>query len=100
MSRPFMILGVALALAACQPSATRRTEASLVAVNAQARHGFGPEISAEDFSAHVKVLSSDEFGGRAPGSVGEDKTVHYLQQQLERLGLQPGNHRRSNCCCR
>jgi Zn-dependent M28 family amino/carboxypeptidase len=92
MSRSFIILGAALALVACQPDSTRRAETSLVAVNAQAHHGFGPEISAEDFSAHVKVLGSDDFGGRAPGSAGEEKTVQYLQQQLQRLGLQPGNH--------
>jgi Zn-dependent M28 family amino/carboxypeptidase len=92
MSRSLLVLAAAFVLAACQPDATRRTETSLVAVNAQAQHGFGPEISAEDFSAHVKVLSSDDFGGRAPGSAGEDKTVRYLQQQLERLGLKPGNH--------
>ena len=92
MSRSFIILGAALALVACQQDTTRRADTSLIAVNAQAQHGFGPEISAEDFSAHVKVLASDDFGGRAPGSPGEDKTVRYLQQQMERLGLQPGNH--------
>jgi hypothetical protein len=92
MSRLFIILGAAMTLAACQQDTTRRAETSLVAVNAQAGHGFGPEISAEDFSAHVKVLASDDFGGRAPGSAGEDKTVQYLQQQMQRLGLQPGNH--------
>ena len=91
MSRPFIIFAVAIALVGCQPDTVRRSETSLVAVTAQAQHGFGPEISAEDFSAHVKVLSSDDFGGRAPGSAGEDKTVRYLQQQMERLGLHPGN---------
>lgn len=55
------------------------------------RHGFGPEISAEDFRAHVEVLASDAFAGRAPGSVGETKTVAYLIEQLKRLGLKPGN---------
>ena len=28
-------------------------------------HGFGPEVSTEDISMHIKVLASDEFGGRA-----------------------------------
>jgi len=55
------------------------------------RHGFGPEISAEDFRAHVEVLASDGFAGRAPGSVGETRTVAYLVEQLKRLGLKPGN---------
>lgn len=52
---------------------------------------FGPEVSAEDFAQHVKVLASDEFEGRAPGSKGEELTVEYLKQQFERLGLKPGN---------
>jgi Zn-dependent M28 family amino/carboxypeptidase len=52
---------------------------------------FGPEISAEDFAQHVKVLASDEFEGRAPGSKGEDLTVEYLAAQFKRLGLKPGN---------
>jgi len=39
----------------------------------------------------IKVLSSDEFEGRAPGTPGEDKTVAYLQQEFTKLGLQPGN---------
>ena len=52
---------------------------------------FGPEISAEDFSAHVKILASDEFAGRQPGSAGEEKTVEYLREQFQRLGLEPGN---------
>ncbi|WP_290781575.1 M28 family metallopeptidase, partial [Arenimonas sp.] len=58
---------------------------------APVKHGFGPEISAEDFSQHVQVLSSDEFGGRAPGTDGEQKTADYVVAQFKRLGLQPGN---------
>ncbi len=40
---------------------------------------------------HIKVLASDEFEGRAPGSPGEDKTVQYLTAQFQKLGLKPGN---------
>ncbi len=40
---------------------------------------------------HVKVLSSDEFGGRGPGTVGEEKTVTYLEAEFRALGLAPGN---------
>ena len=39
----------------------------------------------------IKVLSSDEFGGRAPGTKGEDLTVRYLEEEFKKLGLQPGN---------
>jgi Zn-dependent M28 family amino/carboxypeptidase len=40
---------------------------------------------------HVRVLSSDEFGGRAPGSPGEEKTVAYLTEAFRSMGLAPGN---------
>jgi Zn-dependent M28 family amino/carboxypeptidase len=39
----------------------------------------------------VKVLSSDEFEGRAPGSAGEEKTVAYIVSEFKKIGLQPGN---------
>jgi len=41
-------------------------------------------------SAVVKVLASDEFEGRAPGTAGGKKTVKYLIEQFEALGLEPG----------
>ncbi|WP_374359476.1 M28 family peptidase [Pseudoduganella danionis] len=48
-------------------------------------------IKAEELLQHIKVLASDEFEGRAPGSVGEARTVDYLKQQFRQLGLRPGN---------
>jgi len=49
------------------------------------------QIDSTDLLQHVKVLASDAFEGRAPGSAGEDSTVNYLVNQLKQLGLQPGN---------
>jgi Zn-dependent M28 family amino/carboxypeptidase len=82
-------LAASLVLAACSPSAPEPSAAA--APKAVTSHGFGPEVSAEDFSAHVRMLASDEFAGRAPGSAGEQLTVDYIQAQFERLGLKPGN---------
>src|SRR6266511_1523912 len=48
-------------------------------------------ITAADLLRHTQVLSSDEFEGRAPGTRGEELTIHYLVQQFKQLGLQPGN---------
>src|ERR1700722_11997499 len=39
----------------------------------------------------VRVLASDDFLGRKPGTPGEDKTVNYLIENFHRLGLKPGN---------
>lgn len=49
------------------------------------------DFSAERILAHTRVLSSDEFEGRAPGTPGEEKTVAYLAGEFQKLGLQPGN---------
>jgi Zn-dependent M28 family amino/carboxypeptidase len=40
---------------------------------------------------HVKVLSSDKFGGRAPSSEGEKLTLAYLTEQFTDIGFKPGN---------
>ena len=48
-------------------------------------------ISATNILARVRILSSDEFEGRAPGSAGEEKTVAYLIGEFKKLGLAPGN---------
>ncbi len=50
-----------------------------------------PDIDANRVLAHTKVLSSDEFEGRAPGTKGEELTVAYLIDQFKTIGLKPGN---------
>lgn len=49
------------------------------------------EQAAARIREHIRVLSSDEFEGRAPGSAGEEKSVAYLQAEFQKLGLEPGN---------
>ncbi len=48
------------------------------------------KIDSDQLSSIVKVLASDEFEGRAPGGVGEEKTVAWLIEQFKSLGLLPG----------
>jgi len=90
-------LAAALVLAACNEPAEAPADASTDAATpggqptAPAYASFGPAIEADDFAAHVRTLASDEFAGRAPGSIGEEKTVAYLVDQFKRLGLEPGN---------
>lgn len=40
---------------------------------------------------HLSVLASDDFMGRKPFTEGEEKTIHYLESELKRMGLKPGN---------
>lgn len=49
-------------------------------------------IDAEGLKKHISVLASDEFGGRAPATEGEQKTVEYIAGQFGALGLQPANN--------
>ena len=48
-------------------------------------------ITPERLLAHIKILASDEFAGRGPGTPGEEKTVAYLVGQAKEMGLAPGN---------
>ena len=50
-----------------------------------------PDVDTDAVLAHVKVLSSDEFGGRGPGTKGEELSVNYLVDQFKKIGLKPGN---------
>ncbi len=53
---------------------------------------FGADsISESEIAEHLEILASDEFGGRAPSSPGEELTVAYLADQFRELGLEPGN---------
>ena len=53
---------------------------------------FSPAITAEDFAGYDQRLSSDEFEGRKPGTIGERMTTTYLIEQFQSMGLKPGNH--------
>jgi len=48
-------------------------------------------ITPDSLLAHIKVLASDEFEGRAPGSKGEELSVKYISDQFKTIGLKPGN---------
>ena len=97
MSRKVLIglAAGALALAGCKQADTPAPAAAPAAAQTPALpasdHTFQPAIDAGDFAELVKTLASDEFEGRAPGSVGEDRTVEYIRAQMQRIGLQPGN---------
>lgn len=49
------------------------------------------DISAARMLARTKVLASDDFEGRGPGTRGEEKTVAYLIDEFKKIGLEPGN---------
>ena len=106
MTRIIAAMAFAMLLAACgQDTTPKQTTESAdttqpeeaVAVSeapAQASDpiAMGVEAMTEaEYRRHVETLASDEFGGRAPGSPGEELTVDYLVKHFENLGLEPGN---------
>ncbi len=73
--------GLLLALSACRSgSANPRDLESAEATIDTAGLAFG-----------VRVLASDMYEGRAPGSQGEDYTIKFLTDQFAEAGLAPGN---------
>ena len=46
------------------------------------------EIEELNLHKHIKVLASDEYGGRSPGSIGGEKTKSYISQIFEELDLE------------
>ncbi|NOU17048.1 MAG: M28 family peptidase [Bacteroidales bacterium] len=45
----------------------------------------------EEFKTRIATLASDEFQGRFPGTIGEKKTIQYLEEQFKQIGAKPGN---------
>ncbi|OGU29332.1 MAG: peptidase M28 [Ignavibacteria bacterium GWA2_35_9] len=48
-------------------------------------------INADDLDKHLTIIASDEFQGRQPSTIGEERTINYLKDEFEKLGLKPGN---------
>ncbi len=63
------------------------------------RSGEAPQLPAEAVAVldtatlmnHIRALADDSMLGRAPGSLGEERTVAYLEGQFRAMGLLPGN---------
>ena len=75
-----ILLVFLVGIAACQQSDTRG-------------QGAIDELQVFDrdsYARHVEILASDEFGGREPGTDGENKAIKYIADQFAAAGLEPG----------
>jgi Zn-dependent M28 family amino/carboxypeptidase len=92
MKRTVVLSAALIVAAACSksepPPPAAATAAPAVAPAAITKM---PKFDAAPLLDHIKVLSSDEFDGRAPGSKGEELTVTYLEDQFKKMGLAAGN---------
>jgi Zn-dependent M28 family amino/carboxypeptidase len=82
---PVLLLTLSACSGPAQPPPAASAPAARIAV------ANLPKIEAAPMLEHVKVLSSDEFEGRAPGTPGEDKAIAYIEDQFKKIGLKPGN---------
>lgn len=63
--------------------------ALLAAVSVPAVAQTAPAIDPANLTETVRTLASDQFQGRAPGTIGEERTIGYLIGRLQALGLEP-----------
>lgn len=81
------LLAAALALAACDSMPGGNAAPALDIPEAAPG-----ELSEQTMKDVTRQLSSDEFEGRMPGTIGEEKTVALLKERFEAAGLEPGNN--------
>src|SRR5690625_7764222 len=74
------------ALAACDVDTADRTEARATAIPDTVFAAIDSTIIRQ----HVATLSSDEFEGRGTGTRGEELTINYVLEHMQRVGLQGG----------
>jgi Zn-dependent M28 family amino/carboxypeptidase len=90
-ARPLRVCVVILALVAAACSSEPKTGAPAPPTAQHLSIGQLPPIDIEAMLAHTKILSSDEYEGRAPGTKGEERAVTYIADQFKNVGLKPGN---------
>lgn len=93
--RLLKILLVVTGLTGCETPDQQAANTPNVASKANTVAKNGARIETKRLSAIVKILASDEFEGRAPGTPGGRKTVKYLIEQFAALGLEPGGEKGS-----
>ena len=48
-------------------------------------------ITKDSLGKEISVLASDAFQGRKPFTAGETKTINYLKNEFQSIGVEPGN---------
>ena len=92
-----ILIPASLLLAACgsdtPPPAQAPVEpakSSYVELKADpAKAALTAAIDANDLARHIQTLSSDEYEGRGPGSLGERLTLNYFENEFRRIGFLP-----------
>jgi Zn-dependent M28 family amino/carboxypeptidase len=85
-----ILLALAVLAPSCESAYERKAHED-AALLPPAIDAVRDSITAQGLLQHIRVLSSDRFEGRKPGSAGEELTVEYLTDALQSMGLEPGN---------
>jgi Zn-dependent M28 family amino/carboxypeptidase len=86
------VLTLALLLAACpseSPDTTPPLQPKDTTPDEPPAEPPGPALTLEFLRETTRLLSTDEFGGRLPGSEGARKTVEHLVATMQAIGLEP-----------
>src|SRR6187402_2373437 len=89
--RGIVTMLLALFVAGCAEKGSTSAGAEAVARRGPVPLAELPQIDTAAVLEDTKVLASDRFEGRAPGTPGEELTVNYLVEQFKKAGLEPGN---------
>lgn len=90
---PFQLILSVLFLASCGEQPIVQTSGTITAADSDSLSNSSIAVEIEAIlHEHVAILASDEFEGRAPATAGEEKTISYLMEQFENLGIAPGNN--------
>lgn len=87
----FMSTGAMFALAACAAPDGQPADAGASSLTEVVPAEGIAALDTATLMRHIRVLANDSLLGRQPGSLGEDKTVAYLESQFTTLGIAPGN---------
>lgn len=83
-----LLPGLAVAAAAC---ATGGRVAAPLATSGAAEADAIARVSQAVIARHTVELASDRYEGRFPGTHGEELAVAYIEREMRRIGLAPGN---------
>jgi Zn-dependent M28 family amino/carboxypeptidase len=80
-----------LMLAGCATDEPESQAPQDTPVTAESMQSALASITADDLMRRIEALAHDSMEGRAPGGVGEERTVRYLEDEFRAIGLGPGN---------
>jgi Zn-dependent M28 family amino/carboxypeptidase len=86
MKRPLVVLAAVVASSAAVRVDRLIPQADEARIKTAATH-----IAADTILRDIRALANDALEGRAPGTASEDATVEYLEVEVKRFGLEPGN---------